>query len=184
MSGRRTAPLSEAPRQTGQFFVAGAELEWREGGVPQAEDAGKLASEAFDPNFREAWTISQIAAQLQQVGSWLDLGYLNIVGEEKQTLCAFALNRFVDEETVELLLFAVAPGVRGQGLGRQLLSATTAAARNRGASTVFLEVRSSNHQALGLYESFGFVEIGKRPAYYQNIFGEYVDALTLSLSLD
>jgi ribosomal-protein-alanine N-acetyltransferase len=32
----------------------------------------------------------------------------------------------------------------------------------------FLEVRESNHGAQTLYRQFGFIEIGRRPDYYQN----------------
>lgn len=164
--------------------AADSDVVWKEGGLAQAEAAGCLATAAFDPAFREAWTIAQIAAQLQSGGSWLDLGYASLPASKKWKLLAFALNRFVDEDTVELLLFAVAPDARRKGIGRHLLSVTTDAAREKGAKSVFLEVRSSNQGALKLYEGFGFTAIGQRPGYYRSISGEYIDAITLLLSLD
>jgi ribosomal-protein-alanine N-acetyltransferase len=39
-------------------------------------------------------------------------------------------------------------------------------ARWYGAERIFLEVRPSNPVAHALYESMGFTEIGRRPAYY------------------
>ena len=56
---------------------------------------------------------------------------------------------------------------RGSGRGRALLRTLLAEAADRGAREVFLEVRADNPIAQGLYGSEGFVEIGRRPGYYQ-----------------
>ncbi|MFC2620031.1 MAG: ribosomal-protein-alanine N-acetyltransferase, partial [Pauljensenia sp.] len=37
-----------------------------------------------------------------------------------------------------------------------------------GAHEIFLDVRPSNAAAISLYESRGFVEIGRRPRYFRN----------------
>lgn len=69
---------------------------------------------------------------------------------------------------------------RGGGRGRALLRALLDAARQRGAREVFLEVRADNPSAEGLYLSEGFVEIGRRPRYYQP---DDVDAIVMRLAL-
>jgi ribosomal-protein-alanine acetyltransferase len=69
---------------------------------------------------------------------------------------------------------------RGAGRGRALLRALLAAAAERGAREVFLEVRADNPTAAGLYVSEGFEEIGRRPRYYQP---DDVDAIVMRLSL-
>lgn len=69
---------------------------------------------------------------------------------------------------------------RGAGRGRALLRALLDAARQRGAREVFLEVRADNPSAEGLYLSEGFVEIGRRPRYYQP---DGVDAIVMRLAL-
>jgi ribosomal-protein-alanine N-acetyltransferase len=46
---------------------------------------------------------------------------------------------------------------------------------------VTLEVRASNHPALALYRSLGFVETGRRPRYYVD---PVEDAVLLSLELE
>ncbi len=69
---------------------------------------------------------------------------------------------------------------RGAGRGRALLRALLDAARQRGAREVFLEVRADNPSAEGLYVSEGFVEIGRRPRYYQP---DDVDAIVMRLAL-
>ncbi|MFK3676388.1 ribosomal protein S18-alanine N-acetyltransferase [Microbacterium sp. NPDC090218] len=69
---------------------------------------------------------------------------------------------------------------RGQGRGRALLRALLAAAAERGAREVFLEVRADNPAAEGLYLAEGFVEIARRPRYYQP---DDVDAIVMRLEL-
>ena len=54
------------------------------------------------------------------------------------------------------------------------------AARERGARQVFLEVRADNPVAQRLYASEGFVELGRRPRYYQP---DDVDAVVMKLDL-
>ena len=63
----------------------------------------------------------------------------------------------------EILNLAVAPDHRRAGIAIALLSREL----NRGA-THFLEVRESNVPARALYRKCGFVEIGRRAAYYDN----------------
>ncbi|QDE34085.1 ribosomal-protein-alanine N-acetyltransferase [Microbacterium foliorum] len=69
---------------------------------------------------------------------------------------------------------------RGAGRGRALLRSLLAAAAERGAREVFLEVRADNPGAEGLYLSEGFEEIGRRPRYYQP---DDVDAIVMRLVL-
>ena len=66
----------------------------------------------------------------------------------------------------ELANVAVAPGRRGRGLGRHLISRVLDVARDRGVTKMYLEVRSSNDRALEIYRRFGFTEVGLRRGYY------------------
>ena len=75
---------------------------------------------------------------------------------------------------------AVAEAARGRGSGRELLRTLLATARDRGVRTVFLEVRADNPVAQRLYASEGFVEGGRRPAYYQP---DGVDAIVMTLDV-
>jgi ribosomal-protein-alanine N-acetyltransferase len=107
---------------------------------------------------------------------------------------AFALQRmrlFVAEETaddarggapvlvgyvVALLLgaeaeiadLAVAPRARRRGIGKVLLERTMADLSARGVQEVYLEVRESNSAARALYDSRGFVTVGRRRGYYRH----------------
>lgn len=62
----------------------------------------------------------------------------------------------------------VSTGVRGRGVGAQLLDEAIAAADSQGAEAVFLEVRESNFPAQRLYEARGFFEVGRRRDYYEH----------------
>ena len=61
-----------------------------------------------------------------------------------------------DAETVELAKLAVATGVRGRGIGRQLSEAVMAWARGRGARRVVQVSSTKLTSALRLYERLGF----------------------------
>jgi len=66
----------------------------------------------------------------------------------------------------ELANIAIADGHRGRGLGALLLGRMLDVGRAQNVASVYLEVRSSNEAAVGLYERFGFVHIGVRKSYY------------------
>lgn len=75
---------------------------------------------------------------------------------------------------------AVAPESRGRGAGRALVREALNRARERGGRECFLEVRESNSIAQTLYESFGFVAVGRRRRYYNS---PVEDALIMRVDL-
>ncbi|MCM3697196.1 ribosomal protein S18-alanine N-acetyltransferase [Microbacterium oleivorans] len=80
----------------------------------------------------------------------------------------------------DIQTIAIAADARGRGRGRALLRALLTTARTRGAREMFLEVRADNPAASALYASEGFVEVGRRPRYYQP---DDVDAIVMQLDL-
>ena len=84
-------------------------------------------------------------------------------------------------DEVHVTNIAVHPESRRRGLGRTLLSSVLDDARQRRLRVVGLEVRPSNHEALGMYDSFGFKVVGRRKGYYYDT-GE--DALVMELDLE
>ena len=80
----------------------------------------------------------------------------------------------------DIQTIAIAAEARGRGRGRELLHDLLDTAGERGARDVFLEVRDDNPVAQALYASEGFVEIGRRPRYYQP---DDVDAVIMKLDL-
>lgn len=64
----------------------------------------------------------------------------------------------------EIHTIGVDPAFQGQGIGRRLLDALLDFADG---GAVFLEVRTDNAAAIGLYHSAGFVQVGLRKRYYR-----------------
>lgn len=72
---------------------------------------------------------------------------------------------FADEHA-HLVLHAVAPGLRRQGHGRQLLRWQIEAALTAGISSLSLELRAGNTPAYAFYRSMGFELVGRQRGYY------------------
>jgi [ribosomal protein S18]-alanine N-acetyltransferase len=75
---------------------------------------------------------------------------------------------------------AVRQEYRGRGLGEFLLLATYDLAQSQNASFMTLEVRASNIRAQGLYNKYGFVEMGIRKGYYLD---NHEDAVIMSTDM-
>ena len=81
----------------------------------------------------------------------------------------------VGGDQADVMTIGVAPRARGHGVGRAILDALLEWARQAGAVEIFLDVRPSNEGAIALYNSRGFVEIGRRPRYFRNPVEEAVE---------
>lgn len=69
-------------------------------------------------------------------------------------------------EQLELFNICVATDMQGRGYGKALAQHFLQEGQSRGATEVFLEVRSTNHCAIALYEKCGFSKTGVRKNYY------------------
>lgn len=98
------------------------------------------------------------------------------VAEEGGEVVGTSAARTVADE-VEVLTLGVAPLWRRKGVGRSLMVTALLEAGQAGAARVFLEVRESNRGARAFYAALGFVETGRRRAYYHD---PVEDALVLS----
>lgn len=85
----------------------------------------------------------------------------------------------VDE--MHLLNITVVPAWQGRGLAVAMLDRLVAVCRERGLTQLWLEVRLSNERAQAVYRRYGFVEVGRRRAYYPMPQGPREDALLMSL---
>jgi ribosomal-protein-alanine N-acetyltransferase len=109
------------------------------------------------------------------------VGYLCRVAELEGSVVAYGILAMGAGEA-HLLNLCVRGQLRGRGIGRQMLLLLLERSRQAGMADVFLEVRPSNALALALYQSAGFVPVGRRKDYYQSEQGRE-DALVLKLSL-
>lgn len=80
-------------------------------------------------------------------------------------IAGYALARVAADEA-ELFRIAILPQMRRCGEGYNLLGAMHAKLKERGAAVCFLEVRSKNAPAEGLYKKAGYEQIAVRRGYY------------------
>ncbi len=111
----------------------------------------------------------------------MNSGYICLVMEQGKELMGYAVLMMVLDEA-HLLNISVAKSYQGQGWGRYLLVQMMEIGREKGGLNMFLEVRPSNHSAIGLYESMGFNEMGIRPGYYPAHNGRE-DAVLMGMAL-
>ena len=120
---------------------------------PGADDVAILA-EFHATSFPDAWSAASIRELFAGPGVF---AFLAPDG--------FILARAAGGEA-EILTLAVMPTARRQGIGRALVLSAARHAQGLGAESLFLEVRTGNHPALGLYTGLGFIAAGRRKAYY------------------
>lgn len=142
----------------------------------------RVMNRAFDPYWREAWNRRQVSDSfaLPTTHALLIDAQGNIARQPAEAV-GFVLSRLVlDEE--ELLLVAIAPEYRGRQLGKRLIEYSATAARDRGATQMFLEMRANN-PAERIYRAAGFERIGMRKDYYRTADGQKLDAITFGRNL-
>lgn len=141
------------------------------------DEVMEIMGRAFDPEFGEAWTRSQCAGILPMSGVTLTLARDGNSGSP----AGFSLVRTVADEA-ELLLIAVDPAARRNGVGRALIEYFVEHSNRCGATRLHLEVRDGN-DAISLYRASGFEIVGRRHLYYRGANGRQYDALTLAFAL-
>jgi len=122
-------------------------------------------------SLREPWPADSFEREIQ-----LSEARLSVAREGSLGIGYLSARRIADE--VHILSIAVDPARRRRGVARALLDSLLREEQARGAESALLEVRVSNLSARALYESAGFVAVGRRPRYYAN--GE--DALLMTRS--
>lgn len=81
------------------------------------------------------------------------------------TLVGYIGAAYVLDEA-EIGNLCVLPEFRGKGAGKSLLSSMIDLLKNKGCSTVYLEVEDTNDPAISLYEKLGFEQYNHRKDYY------------------
>jgi [ribosomal protein S18]-alanine N-acetyltransferase len=123
-------------------------------------------------SFDAPWDVATLATFMQT-------DTVTVVGDP---IRAMMITRVILDEA-EIITLASALQQRRGGLARALLSDTASRLRRRGVAKIYLEVAANNFQALGLYRSAGFTQVGVRQDYYLNKDGLYSDALVLACQL-
>jgi len=89
-----------------------------------------------------------------------------LVACDAQGLSGFAVMQFGDERA-HLVLLAVRPSSRRQGVARRLLAWLLDSARIAGIAELSLELRAGNADARAFYRAMGFSDAGLLPGYYR-----------------
>jgi ribosomal-protein-alanine N-acetyltransferase len=80
----------------------------------------------------------------------------------------------------EILTLCVDENSRRRGIARALLADLANIAREAQSARLVLEVAADNGPALQLYETAGFMPIGRRPGYYRRFQAGAADAVMLA----
>ena len=111
--------------------------------------------------------VAAIQAASPEAPQWNAADYLQY--DLLVAVCGNRVGGFIAFRTVapserEILNLAVAPGLRRQGIARQLWKSVL-----QGSSgSIYLEVRETNQAAINLYNSLGFQVLSRRPGYYSS----------------
>ena len=114
-------------------------------------------------SFTTPWTKAIFESELSR--DWARVRVLRSGKGER--ICGF-INFWIIGDEIHLHNLAVLPDMRRRGYGRSLVLDMLEIAKNRSATTAFLEVRRSNQSAINLYKSIGFISIAIRPQYYSD----------------
>ena len=89
-----------------------------------------------------------------------------LVAEEGGRVAGY-IGMYLSLEEGEITNVAVAPKIRRRGIADALLTEIKREAAECGVTSLVLEVRVSNQNAIRLYEKHGFVSCGVRKGFYE-----------------
>jgi len=102
---------------------------------------------------------------LQWISGWEDAVNGLVVAVDGDEWIGMAVgSRTGDDERAHLYAMWVVPRARRTGIGRRLVEAVLAWARDQGASEIELGVTATNRAAVEFYEGLGFADTGERRA--------------------
>ena len=153
-----------------------SDVRLREATAGDAAFIGEMLAEAASwdrppgappPPLDDLLAVPQIADYLEGWGRRGDAGMIAVQEGRPVGACWFRLMTtehpgygFIAEDIPDIGL-AMLPGHRDRGVGRRLLEATVALARRRGFRALGISVAEANRRARHLYESVGFVAVGR-----------------------
>jgi ribosomal-protein-alanine N-acetyltransferase len=150
------APDAVLPTRSARFAAGYRSVRLRAGEVAELEELERRCHE-------QPWSAAILAEELRDAPDRFVLGVRRSDGR----LVAAAVARFgVDE--VALLRLACAESDRRRGLARALVREVADEGRRRGLERVDTDVHAANSAATALYESEGFVVVGRRRRYYRD----------------
>lgn len=119
-----------------------------------------MSRDLIETGLRWGWTPHRVRRHIRDTAS-------NVIVAEREDkrIGGFAIMRYADDQA-HLLLFAVEPGSRRNGIGTSLLSWLETTAVTAGIELIFLEVRAENLAAREFYRQRGYRELNRIARYY------------------
>jgi ribosomal-protein-alanine N-acetyltransferase len=113
--------------------------------------------------FRHPWKKHQFSGELTH-----DISYFYVCEDAGSKEAVGYIIFWIMEKTMELHRIAVSEKYRQKGIGKRLFMFMMETAKKKKVEEIFLEVRGSNTEAITLYESFHFRQVGVRKNYYSS----------------
>jgi tRNA threonylcarbamoyl adenosine modification protein YeaZ/ribosomal-protein-alanine acetyltransferase len=137
----------------------------------------ELLAKLHAASFETAWTEKDLDEVLA------GFGCAALLATSDDGPVGFLIYRAVADEA-EIITICVDPSYQRRGAGLKIVSTTKQLLKALKISTLFLEVAADNKEAISLYARAGFVEAGKRKAYYTRKKGETEDAIIMRAQLN
>jgi len=181
--GETIAPENAAPLYVrDKVAYTTSERQHGAGGNPRAPVYGTTILPMSDEHLD---AVAAIEARVQSFpwsrrsfADGLAAGYSGWVSCQDGRVTGFYMTMMAPD-VAHLLVIAVDPDHHGKGMGKQLLDHCQAQAQAEGLNTIVLEVRFSNHAAIGFYRHQGFEPFSMRKGYYPAPDGEREDACVM-----
>ena len=122
----------------------------------------QLSRDTIEQGLSWSWTPRRVMRSLKDSATNV------VVARQAGNLGGFAIMKYADDEA-HLLLLAVRPTLRRQGLGSALLAWLETTVQVAGLASVTLEARADNRGASAFYAARGYSVIGRRDGYYEGV---------------
>ena len=143
--------------------------------LTDALDLSRFAARTFEETFAHSTSPADMAAYLAshyspgiQRAEIEDARTTTLIASDGSNLVGYAQIRdndvpecVTDRGAIELVRLYVDRGWHGRGLATALMTRAEAAARERGAGTMWLGVWENNHRASAFYRKHGYAEVGE-----------------------
>lgn len=134
----------------------------------EAQAIARMSRDWIEHGLGWSWTAARMS---QAIGDPTTNVAVLVKGDR---LSGFGIMQYGDDDA-HLVLLAVSPFTRHQGLGRALTVWLEQSARVAGARRIRLEARADNRHALTFYEKQGYARVGVVQGYYEGL----VDAVRM-----
>lgn len=125
----------------------------------EAAEIASISRQHIEYGLNWRWTPARVRRCIN------DCETMVLVASLRGAIVGFAIMKF-SEDAAHLLLLAVQPKLRRNGLGKTMLRWLEKSCSTAGIQQVRLEVRARNRSARRFYEHMGYQLLDRLPAYY------------------